>query len=187
MTSFSFRSRKWHPPLLSAKLPACLTCLNPANTPPVSPVFTVAQLQSTPWPPLASSSVVVINSCIDLYKKASSLRSKLPITAKKFVCEHSQTSQPLPITTLTAMVSTVSQPCFPRPEYQNTKCPTTKAPVSGPRLPQSAIMPIQSTIRQIHEHRSYVPTLQPHRSLLRPPRCLFTSPLTQHPANPSSV
>ena len=78
MTSFSFRSRKWHPPLLSAKLPACLTCLNPANTPPVSPVFTVAQLQSTPWPPLASSSVVVINSCIDLYKKASSLRSKLP-------------------------------------------------------------------------------------------------------------
>ena len=185
MTSFSFRSRNWHPPLLSAALPACLTCLNPANTPPVSPVFTVAQLQSTPWPPLASSSVVVINSCIDLYKKSKQLAIQV---ARKFVCEHSQTSQPLPITTLTAMVSTVSQPCFPRPEYQNTKCPTPKAPVSGPRLPQSAIMPIQSTIRQIHEHRStYVPTLQPHRSLLRPPRCLFTSPLTQHPANPSSV
>ena len=184
MTSFSFRSRKWHPPLLSAALPACLTCLNPANTPPVSPEFTVAQLQSTPWPPLASSSVVVNDSCIDLYKKASSLRSKLPGSS----CASTAKRHNLPDHYIDRHGVYCIPTLFSPTRYQNTKCPTPKAPVSGPHLPQSAIMPTQSTIRQIHEHRStYVPTLQPHRSLLRPPRCLFTSPLTQHPANPSSV
>ena len=182
MTSFSFRSRRWHPPLLSAALPACLTCLNPANTPPVSPVFTVAQLQSTPWPPLASSSVVVINSCIDLYKKASSLRSKLPGSS----CASTAKRHNLPDHYVDRhgvyYIPTLFSPTRIRNALRRKHlflCHVFLSRQSRQSNHQSArCMSIWST---------YVPTLQPHRSLLRPPRRLFTSPLTQHPANPSSV